>query len=337
MMKTPLSTLIVVIIGAIIYFAMHVDWWLMVAIFSIITISVLILLDSFLFKGDVYTSHIQPTIVSGIMQLLPWVAYPFVVTDFSSGPIMIIAIISGIISMIGFNLYFRAMDQDQDAVVITIMFNLMIALVPLIAYAAIGERLEIFQYIGIAGIFIGAIFASYYKVKTQPKVIWLMLGAVTMFSVSSVMMKYVFMSLSETGNSSVYWSGLLPHTVGFGIVGLLFLGKEVSKMSSRRSFMTLILQYWPIFLFMEGVQVVADMLDSLASTAGNVSIITAMDGLGGIFSASISIGLVYIFTRAKVRSELLHIAIAIQTEQFEQFEYKLIGMFLVTLGAYMIT
>ncbi len=61
-----------------------------------------------------------------------------------------------------------------------------------------------------------------------------------------------------------------------------------------------------------------------------------MDGLGGIFSVSISIVLVYIFTHANVRTELLSIATTIQNEQFEKFEFKLIGMFLVTLGAYMV-
>ncbi len=336
MKSSPLTTLIFLTLFATIYLTFHVSWWILAAISSIVMISVLIFLDSFLFKGEVYTSHIQPTIVSGIMQLLPWLAFPFIHSDFSNHTATAIALASGVVSMIGFNLYFRAMDIDQDAIIITIMFNLMIALVPLFAYISIDERLNLYQYIGIIGIFIGALLASYYKAKAKPKVIAYMLGAVTLFSVSSVMMKYVFMTLTEAGSTSVYWSGLLPHTLGFGIIGLLFLGKELSNKSSRSSFIALTKTYWPIFLFMEGVQVLADMLGSLASTAGHVSIVTAMDGLGGVFSATLAIAIVYIFTHINVREDILYTASSIRDEQLEQIEFKLIGMFLVTVGAYMV-
>lgn len=302
------------------------------AMFSVVLISLLILFDAFLFKEDVYNSPIEPTVISGIMQLIPWLVFPFVITDFSSVTATGIAFLSGMLNMIGFHLYFRAMNDDQDAVVISVMWNLMIALVPLLAYFAIDEKLAFSQYIGIATIFIGATAAVYHKARANFTVVTLMFLAVLLLSASSVMMKEVFNILTENGNPSIFWSGFLPHAAGAGLIGVFFLDKLFSKKESRDGIISLVKKFWPVFFLMEGIQVGADILSSLASTVGNISVIIAMDGLMGVFTAALSIGLAYALFRTKLREA----AEEFRDEQFKNFGLKFVGMMLVVIGAYMV-
>jgi uncharacterized membrane protein len=182
-MKRVAALFFTVAIGLL---AIGVEWWVAVAMFSITAYASLILIDAIMFRKEVYTTTAQPLIVSALMQFVPWLMYPFVATDFSLWSATTLAFSSGVVGMLGYWLYFQALKDDQDAVVISIIWNLMIALVPVIAFVFIGEKLGFVQYIGIGLIFTGALVATFQKAKAKGKVVAMMVGAVIMLSLSVV-------------------------------------------------------------------------------------------------------------------------------------------------------
>jgi uncharacterized membrane-anchored protein len=111
------------------------------------------------------------------------------------------------------------MEKDQDAVIISVMWSLMIALVPLLAWLTLDETLTARQHGDIDLVFTGAIVAVFHKTRVTPAVIIPMAGAIVLMSATSVMMKYVYSSLADAGNSYPFWSGFLPHATGSGLVG----------------------------------------------------------------------------------------------------------------------
>ncbi|MBP9842500.1 MAG: EamA family transporter [Candidatus Pacebacteria bacterium] len=326
-----------IFIVAIVPLAIGVEWWVAVAMLSITAYASLILIDAIMFRGDVYTTAVQPLIISALMQLVPWVIFPFVVTDFSHWPATLLAIASGAVGILGYWLYFHAMEDDQDAVVISIIWNLMIALVPVMAYVFIGEELGLVQYVGIGLIFTGALVATFQKAKAKGKVVAMMVGAVTMLSLSVVGMKEVYNLLEAAGNESVYWSGYLPRALGCGLVGLFFLTGTLRKQQSRVEFVSLVKVFWPVFLLTEALQISADMLTSLATTGGPISVVIAMDGLLGMFTAGLAVLVVFALMCNKVRFGLRRAALRFRNEQFEHFGLKVSGMALITIGAYLAT
>ena len=193
-------------------------FWVSIAAAAVALIALLILLDAFFFAGAVYDNCGEPTAISGLLQLLPWCIFPFVQVHFSDNGLTTLAFASGIFNMAGFYLYFQALMRDQDAVWISIFWNLMIALVPLLAWLTLGEQLSVVQYGGIALIFGGACLATVHKNGLRTSVIPRMIGAILFMSVSTVMMKHVFNGLDVAGNASPFWSGYLPHAAGSAAV-----------------------------------------------------------------------------------------------------------------------
>lgn len=307
-------------------------FWVSIAAAAAALIALLILLDAFFFAGAVYDNCAEPTAISGLLQLLPWCVFPLVQTDFSNHGLTGLAFASGIFNTIGFYLYFQALVHDQDAVSISIMWNLMIALVPLLAWLALGEQLSIVQYVGIALVFVGACMGTLNKTKLKKSMVQAMAGATVFISVGIVMMKHVFNGLDVVGNTSPFWSGYLPHTAGSATVGLFCLVGLMARRRTRLHFLPLVKRLWPIFLMMELVQVSADLLYSLALSLGLASIVTAMDGLMGIFSA----GFALLAVRVLGDGRYSKVAEEMHRNQLLNFPAKLAGMGAITVGAYLI-
>ncbi len=313
---------------------LSVEWWKVLAVISVALYAVTILWDAFMFKDEVYKSALQPLVVTSLMQGASFALIPFVAFDISISEGMLYAFGSGVICMIGYYLYFKSMDHDQDAVVTAVMWNLMIAFVPIIAYFTVEEQLERIQYIGIALIFAGALFASYNKARVDYRAVLQMLGAVILLSVAWVMTEHSFALLELEANESVFWSGLFARSFGCVTVGLVCLFKMITSSSERRDMKVLVRKYWKVFLAIELTQVVADSLASLATSAGDISVIVGIEGLMGGFTFFFSLLSVYFFKFVYIRPELSEEASRLYNDHLKHFGFKVVGIFLVVTGAY---
>lgn len=329
--ETLKQFLVLAVLTSIILLLTQAAPWVLIAALAVALISLLIILDAFFFAGKVYHNPREPTAISGLLQLAPWLAYPFVATDFSALGLTGLAFCSGVLNLLGFYLYFQAMEKDQDAVVIAVMWNVMIALVPLLAWLTIGETLAAHQYGGIALVFAGAMFTAFHKTRANGAVVARMAGAIVLMSITAVMMKHVYSQLVLANHISPFWSGFLPHAAGSGLVGLAFFA-GLNVADTRAHFLPMVQRLWPVFLLIETVQIAADVLYSLALSMGLVSIVAAMDGLMGIFTA----GLVLLLAKLLAGSRYRDDAKRLYAEQLNHFPLKLTGMMSIAVGAYFI-
>ena len=315
------------------------EWWLVLAVGASAIVGITILTDAYLFNGGVYKNAIEPTVISGLLQLTPCFIIPLwmgeriaaVQMDVVTVVIALVAIIAGIANVGAWGFYFKAMRIHQDGVGIAVLWNLLIATVPVVAYFTIGEELRMEQYIGIGMLFLGATIASYRK-KTEAggKVVLFMLLAVALMTVSVIMLKDVFAMFEARRESEVFWKGFLPFALGEGLVGM-----AVFFIMTRRETIQLggiVKRFWPIFLLTEGGQVVAEIFSARALSEGAASLVTAVDGLIGAFVVTVSILVAWMLkgTRRGLLAE------EVEQKQIGSIGQKLVGIVLVTIGAYLI-
>jgi len=243
--------------------------------------------------------------------------------------VMTLAIGAGVLYMAGFIFYFKAMYAHQEAVIITIMWSLGIALVPILSYFTLGEKFSLIQYVGIAVLFIGTAVAAWARTKARATVVGLMTVAVVLVSVSVVCMREAFVLLESSGHE-VFWSGFICSTVGEGLVGLIVL--VVMTKDKKRRLAKISRSYWPVFVLMEGSQISANALSSKALSIGTASLVSAIDGMSGAFAIVFSILAVEVFRGTSQKD----VAKQLEEDQLGNIVRKLIGIAIVVLGAYLI-
>lgn len=315
---------------ALLILLLQAEKWFVSSIMSSVMVALMIIADSFLFNEKTYKNWMEPVSISGAMAMLPWLGAPFLMDSFPSAKIFFLAVLGGVTCMAGFAFYFKAMCLDQDAVVITVMWSLAIAFVPIMAYFTLDEKFSSYQYLGIVLLFIGTLSASWKGTKSRMLVAGLMLLAVFLVSISTLIMREVFILL-ENGGGEVFFTGFICSTLGDGLVGYTVF---VSMRSSQKSRLFRITQrYWPVFVAMELSQIIANGLSSLALSIGTASLVVATEGLTGGFVIAISILAVEIFKSNTRFSE----AIEELKENFvDNIMRKSVGIVSIVIGAYLI-
>lgn len=316
---------------------MSVEWWKIVSVVAVASYAATILWDAFMFKDNIYKNAEQPLVITSLMQIFPMFLLPFIDIDLDLSKASLFAFTSGVLNMVGYGLYFKSLNHDQDAVVTAIMWNLLIAFIPIIAFFMIGERLELVQYVGITVVLVGALVASYRRARVSPKAVAYMFFAVLLLSVSWVGMEYSYVLFAEQGNESIFLSGLLLRSLGCVAIGLILLLRVYSANTERRDLNRLVAKYWKVFVMIELLQVAGDTFSSLAITEGDISVVTAIEGLMSGFTLFFSFVLIYIFRYIYIRPKLMERAVELYQEHLENFGLKVTGMVLIMTGAYLAT
>lgn len=322
----------VVILAFIISIAIlliQAERWLIYAVLASAIVGLMIAGDAFLFEEDVYENWMEPLVISGALGLAPWVVAPFVITAIPDYDILIRAILAGVMYMIGFVFYFKAMYLDQDAVVITVMWSLGIAIVPLLAYFTLGEHCSILQYIGIVSLLVGTAFVSWKRTAARAVVVGFMTLAVFLVSISVVLLREVFTLLQSRGGEA-FWSGYLTSTLGECLVAVIVL--MMMNNSKKLRLCKIIKSYWPVFILMEGSQISANVISSLALSLGTASFVVAIDGLSGAFVIIFSMMAVE-FTKNSRFGESFK---RLESNFNSNLRRKIFGIAVVVIGAYLI-
>ena len=150
-------------------------------------------LDLYFVRGA-YQDEWDGTLVSGTFQLLPWVLVPVGLFDYTPLPMetMTPAFAGGCLFLASFFFYFRALFRFADAALIHVLWNVAVLVVPLLAWAWLGERLQPLHYFGIALAFFGStLLASRGGLLRQGflRVAGTMVWAVLLLSTSMVLQK----------------------------------------------------------------------------------------------------------------------------------------------------
>lgn len=288
------------------------------------------IIDMYLRQDEVFSHPIEPTIVSGTMQAMLWLSLPFVGFEYpSSGLVAGLAVIGGVLHIASLFFYFKVVFSFGDMSVISMLWNLLVAAVPILAFVLLGERLDALEYFGILLLFVGALalsFAEGVDTGLLPAVSKYMLVAVFLMGLSMVCLKGVY-------EHSTYWSGYLFYNfgiVGGGIAGyVFFLPKRY-----RRRFHGTFRSFFLFFLGIEFLQLAGEFCSNLATSLGPVSLVSAVESLQPVFIVFMAAGLFFIgklfpWRRIRVLRPMCR-------EQFQGMRVKMVAMALMAFGVYLI-
>jgi drug/metabolite transporter (DMT)-like permease len=304
--------------------------WLSFALAGSFIGAVVHIIDTYLFKKEAFSDPVEPAIISGVMQAMAWVTIPFVNFTFpESGFVAVVAILGGLFYITSLFLYFKALFSFGDISLITILWNLLLGMVPILAYVFLKETLSFQAYLGIALLFLGANIVSYSN-HIEKKIFWkvfsLMMLAICCMALSLIGMKYVF-------SHTPYWSGYFLYNFGMVLGGLLGYIFFLKKKNDKKFFGT-IRRFYLFFFGIEFLQLLGDFFSSLAVNFGPVSLVTAVESLQALFIVILAVAVVAFLKRFKGRYR--DIIDEIQVNQLGGFRFKLGAMMAMVVGAYLV-
>lgn len=304
--------------------------WFLFAIAGAIIGAVVQVLDMYLSKDGIFSHPIEPTVVSGVMQAMLWASLPFVGFEYpESGLIAGIAVLGGILHISSLFFYFKVVFSFGDMSVISMLWNLLVAAVPILAFVLLGERLDALEYFGILLLFVGALALSFSEgVDTGllPSVSKYMLVAVFLMGLSMVCLKGVY-------EHSTYWSGYLFYNfgiVGGGILGYIFFLPR----RFRRRFHETCRIFFLFFISIEFLQLAGEFFSNLATSLGPVSLVAAVESLQPFFIVLIALGL-FVVGRVMPWKRLRALEPMCRA-QFQGMRVKVFAMALMIFGVYLI-
>lgn len=288
-------------------------------------------IDTYLYKRDIFFEPVEPAIISAVMQAMAWTAIPFIDFSLPADPtILFLGLFAGLLHTISLVLYFRVLFSFGDISLISILWNLLLGMVPLLAFVFLGEHLAIQSYFGIALLFAGANMISYsekIEKKVFRRVVVLMIAAVFFMSASVVCMKYVFENTS-------YWSGYFSYNFGIVLSGLLGYIFFLKRRYDKRFLGAIGKLFW-FFVGIEFLQLVGEFFSNLAVDFGPVSLVTALESLQSAFVILLCLLiLAYLKLSKKEQGSLL--AKDIRTHQLNGFGVKWAAIVVMVFGAYLI-
>lgn len=283
------------------------------------------------FVEDIYEGPLDGLILSGLFQVVPWIAVPLGILEFDMLPIasMALFLLGGFLYMAAFYFYFKALFQKNDAPLVQVLWTLSLPLVPIFSWVVFGERLLPIQYAGIFITFLGGFFLSMDSTLRSDR-FWLvartMILANVSLAASMVIQSYAYDIVGENG----FWSGYLLFSLGAFLVAPL-----VWIMSDRKlRVFRLARRYWLIFLLSEGLATIGFLASqralSLSISPSFVAVLeTLIPAFVMVFSAFIAFFL-WIFRFQFLRIQTLY------RDQFRGIFAKSVSIGIIAFGIYLL-
>lgn len=304
--------------------------WFLFAITGVVVGAVVHIIDMYLREDRVFALPVEPAIISGVLQSMLWVVIPFVGFEHPASMWMaLLAIGGGILHIASLFFYFKAIFAFGDVSVISMLWNLLVAMVPILAFVLLGERLTSMEYLGIVALFAGALILSSSRgveASLLPAVSKHMLVAVFLMGLSMVCLKGVY-------ERETYWSAYVFYNfgiVGGGVLGYGFLLPGASRARFRATFRSFLF----FFIGIEFLQLLGEFFSNLATSLGPVSLVAAIESLQPLFVILISV-VVFLGGRVffRTRTALLR---AVCSVQFQQIPMKTLALACMLLGVFLI-
>ncbi len=279
------------------------------------------LIDVCFVAGDVYKTHTDGAVITGLFCLLPCLMIFAGVGDWEQITLFgsLIAIGAGVFYYLHIHYYFRALFSMNDACHIEIFGTLSVLLVPIMAFLFIGEQLSAKYYFVIALALVGVVILIRFNFSgVNYAVLSHLTLSVAFISAVMVMQSWVF---EEMG----YWNGTLLFSASSFITALLVLSS--SRTQRQRTF-SLCKRFWPIFLGAEALERLPIMASQRAIDLGpSVSLVAVIESSLPIFIIAYSYLLLHFSRKWTVVSQEIRHSIDIQTHALP---VKLVSLFLIT-------
>lgn len=304
------------------------------------------IIDVYFVRG-VYRDELDGTIISGLFQMVPWIAI-FFLFDFDPTPMwgtdtawlgidqaLWYNVAGGVSFTVAYYFYFKALFNHSDAALLQIMWSLTVLVVPLLTFLWWGETLPLLKYAGIGIVFAGAIafsLQSTLRLRTAGRYVAIMLGAVLAMASGMVLEDRGYALLALRGLDG--WEGFLVGFLGFslGAAG----GAAFFALASRRNPWPMIRQYAAVFLLIEGLSFLGTVASQRAiSLAPSVSYVAAIETLGPIFITALS-AMLLLAAGAATRRNAAFIQ-QMCRDQLQGWPVKTVAALAIAAGVYIIS
>ncbi len=283
--------------------------WFTLALLAPLILALVVIIDDNLVR-HVYKSPFYGTIISGIFGLLPLISLFFIDLAVPSALTIAIGILAGFLTVSYYFFYFKALKVEAPSVVIA-LFSLAPAVVSVLAYLILGEKLSGMQYLGISIIILAAFGISANDIRKWKfsRALGLIAMASVLFAVSLIAIKHVFEIVD-------FWSGYVYLAIGMGLASLFFATAFKGGRSFVSKFRKNYRKWLLFFAITEGLNIVAELTQKLAISNGPVSLVTVLGNVLPIYILILAIILYRFFpnylreaTEGHVLKKLIFMAI----------------------------
>lgn len=271
------------------------ELWIFLALSVPLLWAVVNLIDDNL-VNHVYKGADLAAVVSGFFGLLP-AAYVFfrVSGDISlEFHLVVLSLTAGFLTALFYYFYFRALEREDPSVVVA-LFSLTPALIPILAYVFVGERLSVGALIGFSIVVICAVLyaaTDIRKFKFSRALVPAIIAALIIDAVA-IINKYIY-------NQADFYVSYFYFSIGLFLGGLyffyvvLFLGYRFNPRDLIRKNSVALLG---LLMLVELIGVLAEYFKNLAISQGPVSLISALENLQVVYILIISLALFPFFPK----------------------------------------
>ena len=259
--------------------------WFYLALLAPFLYALVNLLDDNLLQF-VYKSPYVATVSAGFYGALPLLTRFFLDSKTLPTNLAIISFGAGLMSLMYFFLYFKALGSDVPSVVVA-LFGLAPATLPFFAHFIVHEHLNSLQMVGFLIVLIaslGLAVTDFKKLKFSKALVF-MLIAVLLIDATSLMTKYVYQRVD-------FYSAYLYFSAGLGTGGLfIFFWKYQENKKAIKLISKSIKKLLPIFILTELLALSAEFTLNLAISRGPVSLVKVIEGIQPMFVLLIALAL----------------------------------------------
>jgi len=190
-------------------------------------------------------------------------------------PAMLFMLLAGILWMVPFILYYKAMEFEEPSIVILIL-QTMPVFIYFIAYALLGETLTQPQWIGFIVLLLGGFLAAIKRLRKTwhvSKALWIMLLASIFWSFSDVLFK------KYAADFSTFWDALTVYLFGGVIAGMAMMAHSRDRAQLVKYFAALSLRGWSFIITTQIIGLGGTIALTYAFVLGKVSLTSVVRGL----------------------------------------------------------
>jgi len=238
----------------------------------------------------------KPVIILGITGLFACLpALVIILTGHFMMPswsIILFGLVTGIVSLIAYYPYYRALETANPESVI-LFWNLAPVLVVLFAFLFLGEQLSLIKYVAIGLLILSAIIVEGSHTDFKPRgnmraLWWMVLGSVVT-AIQYTMEKELFTRTTSA-------NGIALICIGSFVSALIILAPKHRRQALVRAFQ----KNRMILVINHVLDMSAVVCSSLAISLGSVSIVSAIGGIQALFV----LGLAWIATRIFTKKQI---------------------------------
>ncbi|HLN18612.1 MAG TPA: EamA family transporter [Patescibacteria group bacterium] len=282
------------------------------------------------FVEEVYKNEYDGTVITGFMQIIPWLTVPFIGLTIPDVKITLLAITAGFLVISSYFFYFKALFVTRDATLILILWNVVAIIVPVLSFFFLNEKLTLLQYSGIFLIFLAALhLTSDKKIKKEnvKKVILLMAGTTILWSLSLVASREVYLKAS-------FYSGMMFFSLGSIMAGTIFY--LLRKRKRNNISLSNIQKKYFKWIFLEEILTLFGLIASqrainLSPAVAFVAVIESIQPAFIVMSSATAFFLLSLFSFRKIK-----IMEKIRNDQLIGIGSKAFAIIAMAIGIYMI-